>query len=932
MNPLNTLVRGDMDAKRLDAVGSSLWNACTQMLAVRGKTDEDIQALSKARTAAFVLLNLAVPPTMLGWLRSLGVSLIAAQTCIVAKQLNAAYNILGVSGERLQAVQPSHLGLDLTLNYSLTTKYWLLRIRLAAECQQFDLAEHLWTKVPSPFLMGDCGFVLETTFLVGESALVINPPVAIKWLHKSFETLHNLYVATGQGFVGFEDWDLAIRHSLVVACLPMLTPDSAQILCIELANLQQSYPSQPAVMLLGLIARTTLPTIEELVQTFKMVVAQTPMTNANMGMIFQFIHFMGKRSQHAAFEALAALLLVELPREWTEKCFLGYLVLMTRCNPMDPNHIRTTSIMMQSLEHRGFPSFGPKTARAAVACLWKLIGIAVSAGDYSAAISWLHICGDHKNLHDCDKETQYAISRKLFACYVQVGNVKSAREFLNRGFLVSRLDCKKMYFEYKLAMLEGQNLSNFFCLGFPSQPVLEKQTALLACAMEAQRQKKHAEAMNCLAQLTKCTGFSNIYNPVFSVAEHHMFLICLVINEMETYRPMDFYRRAEEVLANALEFAKSLGSPTEGAPVISITELQWLYQASYRVALKAIEHRQLDLALQALKHSHEFTIVYRRAAGIEGRMKAPRPHFFLINFLRILIYVDAARKTNDEAEKVAHYTNVRASFKALAGLFGWEDGLEDSDRELSLNETDQYGLGKFFNFEATYQLGLWSEIKELCEDNHRFPTSQFYSQMTEWIFHEKTPCQVQIKFLKRVIYEIINLIDQKSAGYFHWSMELPRYLYCLFLTCTSFKPANLQLGVEEEMIDFRLADRVLCHIYTIAKREASKPDDVNNGPNVQTFRYETGVYIVGGKNPFPAMELEHVARTTFNAAMRFNAGPHGETSMLWARRARDLAHLVPGGEELVKELQGHLQILAHRSEAAQVESSSAADKQGADTS
>lgn len=25
----------------------------------------------------------------------------------------------------------------------------------------------------------------------------------------------------------------------VVACLPMLTPDSAQILCIELANLQQ---------------------------------------------------------------------------------------------------------------------------------------------------------------------------------------------------------------------------------------------------------------------------------------------------------------------------------------------------------------------------------------------------------------------------------------------------------------------------------------------------------------------------------------------------------------------------------------------------------------------------------------------------------------------------------------------------------------------
>lgn len=55
----------------------------------------------------------------------------------------------------------------------------------------------------------------------------------------------------------------------------------------------------------------------------------------------------------------------------------------------------------------------------------------------------------------------------------------------------------------------------------------------------------------------------------------------------------------------ALDFAKSVRSPIEGTPVISVTELQWFYQASYRVGLKAIEHRQLDLALHALKHSHE---------------------------------------------------------------------------------------------------------------------------------------------------------------------------------------------------------------------------------------------------------------------------------------------------------------------------------------
>lgn len=150
LDPLTTVVRDGMDPKRLDAIGTSLWNTCTQMLAVRDKPD-DIQALAKSRYVAFVILNLAVPPTMFGLLRSLGASLTAAQTCIgkwhtgiirptydlnvsnaytVAKQLDAAYKILGVSGDRLHAVQPSHLGLDLTLNYTLTTKYWLLRIRL----------------------------------------------------------------------------------------------------------------------------------------------------------------------------------------------------------------------------------------------------------------------------------------------------------------------------------------------------------------------------------------------------------------------------------------------------------------------------------------------------------------------------------------------------------------------------------------------------------------------------------------------------------------------------------------------------------------------------------------------------------------------------------------------------------------------------------
>ena len=48
------------------------------------------------------------------------------------QQFDIALNILSVAAARLQTIQPSHLGLDVSLNFTLTTKYWLLRIRLVS--------------------------------------------------------------------------------------------------------------------------------------------------------------------------------------------------------------------------------------------------------------------------------------------------------------------------------------------------------------------------------------------------------------------------------------------------------------------------------------------------------------------------------------------------------------------------------------------------------------------------------------------------------------------------------------------------------------------------------------------------------------------------------------------------------------------------------
>lgn len=79
---LNTPAGDDADLKRLDAIGTSLWNTCSQLIVARGQFSDDLCTIGKARALAFGLVNVAAPAKMLGWLRSLACSLIAAQTCI----------------------------------------------------------------------------------------------------------------------------------------------------------------------------------------------------------------------------------------------------------------------------------------------------------------------------------------------------------------------------------------------------------------------------------------------------------------------------------------------------------------------------------------------------------------------------------------------------------------------------------------------------------------------------------------------------------------------------------------------------------------------------------------------------------------------------------------------------------------------------------
>lgn len=124
------------------------------------------------------------------------------------------------------------------------------------------------------------------------------------------------------------------------------------------------------------------------------------------------------------------------------------------------------------------------------------------------------------------------------ACHLQMRDTASARTLLDRQLSQGGIDYKRLYLTYKLAMMEGQDLSGmlkrpaaltfsnrtqeYFRYEFPRSLILNKQTSLLSCALEAQRQHKSPEFLQCLNQLMKCSTSNENDHPDFSPVEHHM--------------------------------------------------------------------------------------------------------------------------------------------------------------------------------------------------------------------------------------------------------------------------------------------------------------------------------------------------------------------------------------------------------------------------
>lgn len=137
-------------------------------------------------------------------------------------------------------------------------------------------------------------------------------------------------------------------------------------------------------------------------------------------------------------------------------------------------------------------------------------------------------------------------------------------------------------------------------------------------------------------------------------------------------------------------------------------------------------------------------------AGLVSRKRRSvvRPGIMIIIICDGDFLVLSSRKDDTNDRQKDYYSSLRAAFRTLRGLVGWEDGQENSNEVLAAIEREQFLVGEFFDFEATIQLGLWNELLEICRDPERFPKARFYPQMLDLALQIGTPAAVQVAVMK----------------------------------------------------------------------------------------------------------------------------------------------------------------------------------------
>ncbi|KAK2758343.1 hypothetical protein FQN54_004191 [Arachnomyces sp. PD_36] len=520
LSPSSTANGGVLASNRgkLDTQGTTLWNACTRLMrrgregsgeGDEGEKEENERAresedvfLCYVKAFSFLLLESGCGDKRRADsdIRILKASLKAAKTCIGFKQLDIALKVLESAAIREENITKSkkdgHAGKD-NIASKLSAEYYSLRVALAWRQDRLDLAEHMFSKIPSSWLERDpttVENVADLFYEIGHSLLVGRQQLlATRWLKRSYDalSLHGLEAFSPDA----SELRLCVLHALVKVNVVLDGDKQMGMSLFEI--LQRDYGDKLPAMLLKLevISKQLNPNYRDYSTCLLSMMRTAP--------FLYHIHKLKAWSLESAAEALQYLLVQRLSShgndDWVERSLVTLVWMMTAPQAADSglDEIKTT---IGRLEDSWRNQLSASATHAALILIWKKVDAAFANKEFAVAIEWCRLarCSIFENSGATNKAK---IQRKLIMCGLRSSNTELARKAFQELPVASQSDPLTRFLMYKVALQDGDIDLGKECLEALCRLESDGTTYILACVVEAQQSNKRQQAAVALQRL-----------------------------------------------------------------------------------------------------------------------------------------------------------------------------------------------------------------------------------------------------------------------------------------------------------------------------------------------------------------------------------------------------------------------------------------------
>ncbi|QBZ60950.1 hypothetical protein PoMZ_07895 [Pyricularia oryzae] len=778
--------------------------------------------------------------------------------------------------ERLQ--QQSQDDNDVQECAQLRAEYYGIRAALCWREQQYDVAEHMYTKMETllPSLNHfSVENLVEVLFDIGCLLMAKKDFVmAVKWLGRSNDIITNQSIdqLTEDGI----KLRFAVFQTHIAALLGVDTAESFEKARSLVSYMETEVGSQPFVHILKLELLNKSPAeafdceayssvLGKMIRSFNYVESTFSALRKHIAKLRDKSPSLGMKLLDEFVTCLSDSGFVKDETvDWYEKLVV-LRVKMTTQSHESPDHLNTAKKFFAGCER----PLGTRGAVASQTLLWKMLDTRFSTQRFDMAREWGCIAllpvfreaGPNNRakverypFRKPNKETDVFAdikNRKLLLCHISLNEPEAAMSVYHSMSENSQTDKKTSYIMFKVAIRNSDPELAVQCLEIMSN-ASDSEELIYACVLDAQKSGNNAyviEALRKLIQVRKIRPNGPVHLPALLRCTIRFLQKLMDDNGSpadSTAATVDHLVTAFEEAARVIE-SKETGP--DGKKLFGLQELEWFCQNAYNVSVKNAQTwdprglvRTLDACVSIMGHFPEEAV-----SPVVDDLPLRR---LFCHFINASALTALARAQNDVERQLLDYQAVRKN------VAGFEEALEACRQRLELPETQYKQLLKklqiiiVFDFESALHLRQTSELGEIIRRASVCRNGETFKAMADSLLRLHTASNIAPRdfysALSLLVDELVELPDCDN-------IKLARYCRCVF---------QVLMGIDTE-----LALKELRSISHMAKRA-----------------FETT------SSHWPCEELEWIAVMAFNHGIEISGLNNEDSAQPWVEIAMSLAH------------------------------------------